>query len=230
MQVKQKKRKNMIYAQPRLWAKGIFFPLVYLLLRFRFDRFYLCSPFPEMKGHKSLLITPNHFSWWDGFFIHLINRKKIKKPFYIMMLQSQLKRYWYFRHVGAFSIDPGNRKGVMESLNYCRSLLKKKDASVILFPQGEIEPYEKTDLSFFSGALRFLVKQRDSSFKMLPICFKIHYSNRKKPDIYCLAAPLIDSTKSKDSIEEYGKKLQNLRNDLDQRVLNHSINTFERIF
>jgi len=204
----------MIKAKHRLWAKGIFYPFVYALLRQHFGRFYLVQPL-SLPVDKSILLTPNHFSWWDGFFAHFLNRKKIGRKYHIMMLEKQLRRYWYFRHVGAYSVHPGYYKSVIDSLNYSTDLLGSHKNLCIIYPQGKIEPYEKNPLSFQRGGLSFIAERIGAGTVFLPVIFKIVYSNRKKPDICCLPGALMDGLAFSSHPEEYETDMLNLRKRLD---------------
>ena len=71
---------------------------------------------PEFDKSKSLIVTPNHFSWWDGFFIYWTNKKLFNRKLYVLMLEEQLKRYWFFKKLGCYSIDLNdNRKMIVIS-------------------------------------------------------------------------------------------------------------------
>jgi 1-acyl-sn-glycerol-3-phosphate acyltransferase len=83
----------LIKGDNKKWARMIFNPYEEYLLKKNFDGFYLTGILPEINTESSLLVTPNHFSWWDGFFIDFVSRKLLKKNFYVIMLDEQLKRY-----------------------------------------------------------------------------------------------------------------------------------------
>jgi len=96
-----------------------------------------------IEKHAVLLIG-NHSTWWDGFLGWQLNRKLLKKKFFIMMLEENLKKMWFFRKIGAFSINPGNRT-MIESLKYAAELLKVPQNMVQFYPQGQLYSlYERT--------------------------------------------------------------------------------------
>ena len=69
----------------------------------------------------------------------------------MMMLEEQLKRYWFFNLLGAYSIEPKNSLSIKETINYTRTLLIEKGNGIVIYPQGEIEPYEKRRFNLKRG-------------------------------------------------------------------------------
>lgn len=173
----------MIKARHRQWARVVFYPVIRGLLRGSFGHFYAVNRPPGIPADTGLLITPNHFSWWDGFFIHQLLYPMRKRRVNVMMLERQLRRYWYFRHLGAYSIDPGRPKSVMESLRYTSSLLDDPAELAVVYPQGEIETYNKRPLTLQPGIVHSL-KKTEREVTVLPIFFRVEYFESRKPDIW----------------------------------------------
>ena len=152
------------------------------LIKKNFSHFFLANLPPELPKDKSLIITPNHFSWWDGFFIHQLNKKTTKRKLYVMMLQKQLERYWFFKHVGAYSINQEKPTSISESVNYTSKILSHPDNAVAFYPQGEIEPFGKRPINLKKGLHLFLKNLIDKCV-VLPVAFKIQHYNEKQPAI-----------------------------------------------
>jgi 1-acyl-sn-glycerol-3-phosphate acyltransferase len=127
----------MLQPQPSKLARMIFNPYEEYLLKKNFSHFYLFGNIPSPDKEKSLLVTPNHFSWWDGFFIDYAVRKLFNRNFYILMLEEQLRKYKFFRKLGAFSIEPKSKKGMLESLLYAGNLLRNPDKSAGFLSAGQ---------------------------------------------------------------------------------------------
>jgi hypothetical protein len=108
------------------------------------------------------------------------------------MLEEQLKRYWFFQKVGCYSINLENKNSTITSLRYTSNIIKNKNNVVVIFPQGEIQPYEKRPIELKDG-IKFLSKTMDEDFFILPVAFKIHYSNEKNPFVYSKTGGLISS-------------------------------------
>ncbi|MFD2670375.1 lysophospholipid acyltransferase family protein [Marinicrinis sediminis] len=106
---------------------------------------------------KGTLYMMNHSSWWDGLIVYYAARLASSRSHYMMMEEEQLRKYAFFRKLGAFSINKSNPKSMMASLRYSQELLEQ-GASVWLFPQGDIYHQEARPLTFFSGAA-YLAKQ-----------------------------------------------------------------------
>jgi len=188
----------MIKADHKKWARLLYDFYVPRLLKSNFQNFYLTNEFPTIPVNEGLIITPNHFSWWDGFFIdytlnHLLNRK-----IFILMLEEQLRRYWFFQKVGAFSINPRHPKSIKETFNYMVEILSDNKNVLIFYPQGEIEAYDKRPLKVKAG-LKSILSITCSKVNILPVAFKIKHGNTKKPDVLTRFGDLIPSTEVKDN-------------------------------
>lgn len=180
----------MIYPKHSAWAKKIFDPYLARLLKRNFSHFYAVNALPQIDAHSATLITPNHFSWWEGFFIYYVLNKQPGNKFHLMMLEEQLRRFWFFAKIGAYSIEQSNPVSVAQSFAYTTTLLKENGNTVVLYPQGKIEPYDKRPLEIHQGVTRLLAKS--GSFKVQPVVFKTGWHNEMKPEIYCYTGERFD--------------------------------------
>lgn len=162
------------------------------LLRKNFSNFFLVNLPPELPKNKSVIITPNHMSWWDGFFIHKVNREILKRNIYFMMLRKQLERFWFFKYIGAYSIQPDNPKSILETIEYTDTTLGNYKNAVVFFPQGEIEPFDQRPLNLKKG-LRLFLRKIKNECVVLPVAFKIHYYNEKYPSIIFRSGRIISA-------------------------------------
>jgi hypothetical protein len=162
------------------------------LLRKNFSNFFLVNLPPELPKNKSVIITPNHMSWWDGFFLHQVNIKSIKKNLYFMMLRKQLDRFWFFKYLGAYSIQPDKPKSISETIRYTKKILVNHKNAVAFYPQGEIEPYDKRPINLKEG-LQLFLRDVKNECVVLPIAFKIQYYNEKYPAIIFRSGGIISA-------------------------------------
>ncbi len=181
----------MITADHRKWARWIFLPYIDREMKKNFSAFYYLNEFPAVPEGKGLLITPNHMSWWDGFFIDLVCRRFHPKLFHIMMLEEQLKRYWFFRFLGAYSIKLNRFKSVIESLRYTGELVSSGSIAV-MYPQGVLEPYDKRPLDLKDAGIRYLGKHFPEGYLVLPAAFKISFFEEKHPEVICRFGELME--------------------------------------
>ncbi|MCU0332925.1 MAG: lysophospholipid acyltransferase family protein [Ignavibacteriaceae bacterium] len=161
-------------------------------MRKNFSNFFLVNLPPELPKNKSVIITPNHMSWWDGFFLHQVNIKSIKKNLYFMMLRKQLDRFWFFKYLGAYSIQPDNPKSISETIRYTKKILVNHKNAVAFYPQGEIEPYDKRPINL-KGGLQLFLRDVKNECVVLPIAFKIQYYNEKYPAIIFRSGGIISA-------------------------------------
>jgi 1-acyl-sn-glycerol-3-phosphate acyltransferase len=195
----------MIEAEQKKWARLLYYPYICKLMRKHFSNYYLVNEFPKVDDNAGLLITPNHISWWDGFFIQHACRKFIKRELYLMILEKQLRRYWFFRKIGTCSINPDNPKSIINTADYVSKLISNPVNAVVIYPQGEIEPYEKRPLSLKRG-LQLFIRDIHINFYILPVGFKIQYYNEKKPAIIGGFGKLIDGNIIKNDFGSFEKE------------------------
>lgn len=212
----------MIQAKHRNWARQFFFPYISCIMKGNFSHLYLANQIPEIPGCNSLLITPNHFTWWDGFFIHTICRYLLpEKKFHLMMLEEQLSRYWYFSRLGCFSMNPANTPSVKETLKYTIELLRSPDNLVVLYPQGQIRSYDQRPLHLKPG-IDFIVKRTKGPCVILPVGFKINYFDEKYPEIIVRFGDLLTNEEPGDFFDTYRNIFKKNIEMLDEASYNRS--------
>lgn len=209
----------MIKANHKKWAEILFDVYLNQLLKKHFDNFLTIGDAPSINENKSLLILPNHFSWWDGFFIFKVTKHITNKKFHIMMLEDQLKKYWFFNKLGAYSINQNNPKSFVKSLNYSIELLKDKSNLTVIYPQGEIQPQEEKQIKFNKG-VNYICEKSNSDFQILPIGFRIFYSNKKLPFVLYRFGEIVSSFDVKDETVSLQKVFEsNLTSLFDNKNL-----------
>lgn len=202
----------MIQADHKKWADFVFSYYEKSILRRSFSKFHLINDLPSVPPDKSLLVTPNHISWWDGFFIHFALKGILNRKIHIMMLQSQLERYWFFKKLGAFSIDPQNPKSIIKTFSYTEKVLKNTDNFVVTYPQGEIRPFEERPIQLKSG-VQNIIKRIFSSTVIVPVGFKIQYFEERNPEVFCRFGDIIEG---KDIINDFQIFIDQFSGNLDE--------------
>lgn len=182
----------MIKADHKKWAKLVFEIYLKRLLKKSFHDFRIVNEIPQIDNTKALLITPNHFSWWDGFFVYWLNKNILKRKLHIMMLEEQLRRYWFFKKLGCYSVDLNDKRKMITSLKYSVDILSEPVNLVTIYPQGEIQPFDTSNMELKQG-INFLGTQSSKDFTVLPVAFKIEYTNEKLPIIYCRFGKILSS-------------------------------------
>ena len=207
----------MIKANEKYWARKVFNIYINNLLKKNFSHFYSVNKLEMPNSNKSIVITPNHFSWWDGFFIDFILRKESKYKIKLMMLEEQLERYWFFKYVGAFSINLEKNISIKKTIEYARELLNENINCLVIYPQGIIEPFDKRPLKFKEG-LKLIIRDIPEA-KLIPAAFKIEYSNNKKPFVAFRFGERISSNQVYNDFESYKALFNNNLSCLNTAVI-----------
>lgn len=190
-------------------AEFLYRAYISFLLKSNFSKFLVSGEMPELRKTKGLIVTPNHFSWWDGFFAEYLMRFYSDRNPNLMMLEEQLKKYPFFSLVGAFSIEKTSLTGIKESLEYCKQIVSDFSGYLIYYPQGEIQKYSYYPVKLQKG-LKYICEGTDSD--VLTISFKIVYENKKKPAVICRFGNLTSSKVLYSGFEKYEKEFnENIR-------------------
>ena len=126
---------------------------------------------------RSVLLIPNHFSWWDGFFGWHLNQNIFRKKFHVMMLEQELSQRMFFSRVGAFSVNLGSRS-IIESLNCSINILESPSNLLLMFPQGKLESQHVNTVTFHKGVERIAGRVGNTRI-VFAVCLTDYFSNRK---------------------------------------------------
>lgn len=176
---------RMIPARPSAWAERVFDLYLTRLFKRHFSALHFLGEPPQVDPALPLLLLPNHSTWWDGFFIHLLNKKIFHRRPYLMMLEEQLRRYPFFSRVGVFSVAPNPAQHTRASLRYAAQLLQDARNLVCLFPQGELASWEKRPLQYKRG-LELILKLHDAPVNLLPLAIRLEFLGEQLPAAFFL--------------------------------------------
>jgi 1-acyl-sn-glycerol-3-phosphate acyltransferase len=210
----------MIKANPTRWAKFIFHIYVMRLMKRHFHAFHLLGNLPQPDSELPLLLIPNHSTWWDGFFVYLLNEEILKREIYLMMLDRQLAKYKFFARIGAFGITPGDKENVQESLNYTVALLQKKNVMITMFPQGILLPWGKRPLNYKKG-IESIIQLHNKPINILPLAIRAEYGGEQRAEVFFqFGENIVVDTESFHGIKWLEKIELDLLDDLAERIHN----------
>jgi 1-acyl-sn-glycerol-3-phosphate acyltransferase len=198
----------MIHADHKAWAHALFSRYTRNFCQRRFHAIEVLGQVPAPPPDHALLLLPNHSTWWDGFFVYLLNERLFQRRFHVMMLEEKLREFWFFRHVGAYSIAPNSPKAIAETLTYTASLLDSAPRSpsasqparasraplaplapiaplVTMFPQGELRPSRQRPLGYNRG-VEWLLKKCQKPVAVLPLAMRCEFLREEKPEVFLL--------------------------------------------
>jgi 1-acyl-sn-glycerol-3-phosphate acyltransferase len=131
---------------------------------------------------KPVLLVANHISWWDGIWVLNYIRHFLHRNFFFMMLEEQLRKNWFFRFTGGFSIRK-NSKSVVETINYTAGLLSDQKNAVLIFPTGKIQSLHKNEFIFEKGIEKILQKTKNE-IQVIFIVNLVDFFSNPKPALF----------------------------------------------
>jgi 1-acyl-sn-glycerol-3-phosphate acyltransferase len=163
--------------------------ILYPFFKF-YSRLSIRSNFREVKimnefedKNLPILAVFNHFSWWDGIFANYLNMKCFKRRFHFMVHAKLIKKFWFFRHLGAFSIQKDS-VSIINTFTYTRELLQNKSNIVLIYPQGEIRTQHSSEIVFERG-IEKIISIVDNDIQVILGVNLIDYFSHRKPTLYC---------------------------------------------
>lgn len=208
----------MIEAKHNKFARLIFDFYLKRLLKKNFHSFNQIGNFPAINMNHPIIAIPNHFSWWDGFFIDFIKTTYFPKhKFFIIMLEKQLKKFWFFNKLGAIGFEPSNPKSLVKLKKYLDSIISKNNPPFIVFyPQGRIQSYD--DNLVFKEGIKYLFSDNYDNTNFLMFAFKIQYLEDKKPDVF-FSCKIIDDKEIIINIEKFTKIYNEFLEDFNKKAI-----------
>lgn len=176
----------MLTARHTVWADWIFTWYLSRLGQRHFHKISVLGKIPETNPELPLLLLPNHSTWWDGFFVYLLNKKLFRRKIYLMMLEEQLVRYKFFTRLGAYSINPHSAVSIKNSLRYSVAVLNEKITPrpmLCIFPQGELLPWDKRPLNYKNG-LETIISGFGGKVNLLPLAIKTEFLNEQRAEAF----------------------------------------------
>jgi hypothetical protein len=212
----------MIVAQHKKWADWIFRHYLNGLFKRHFYAIHLLDPVPDFEPQKPVLLLPNHSSWWDGFFIYLLNKKCLHRKTYLMMLEEQLKLNRFFRFLGVYSIQPDSFSDVKLSLQYTIDILNNTEepSTVCFFPQGELLPWHTRPIGLKKG-LAFILKRIENEIDLCFLGIRIEFLQEQRPEVFLQFSALEKYNPDKScSIEDLQSKFNAFLDQLEKQIIN----------
>lgn len=149
---------------------------------------------------KSILVIANHVSWWDGFWVNFLNIKLLNRKFHFMMLEVQLKKHWYFRYTGGYSVKKKSRS-ILNSISYSIELLQEPENLVLMFPQGEIHSIYN-DAVVFENGVELIIKKTAPETQVVFVANLIDYFSDSKPNLFIYLKSLLAQDLQKTTVEK----------------------------
>jgi 1-acyl-sn-glycerol-3-phosphate acyltransferase len=190
----------MIKAKHTKWAEFVFEKYLDTIFKKSFSDINLIGDIPEISNDDQLIVLPNHSTWWDGFFVWYLNKILFQRKFYIMMLESRLKKYNFFSKLGAFSIDQNNPKSIIETFSYINTILQSKDRIILnYYPQGELLPNIIRPIKIQPGILK-IIRNFNGNLSIIPLGIRAEFLGDRLPYVFFNLGKPIDTKKEESAI------------------------------
>jgi chlorobactene lauroyltransferase len=163
-------------------------------LRSGFHRVHLRQAAPLPAPAAPSILFGNHSAWWDAHVPMAANEERWRADGYVMVEDTQLLRYQFFRYCGAFSVNRRDARSAMISLNYAADLLIGGPRRLLMtFPQGEILANDVRPVRFFQGTGHVVknVLERGSPCWLYPFALRYEFIGEQRPDAYLSVGPPI---------------------------------------
>lgn len=167
----------------RLGAWLVYRGLVRPALRGSFNRILLDAGPADavLAGAEPVLCYVTHTAWWDGYLAFELFRRVYPRQHFLMMEEAQLRRYFFFRWCGCFSVDRADAREGVRSLRYAARLLATSARPLVwLFPQGLIQPADLRPLALYRGAAE--IATRAGGVWCVPVALRYEFGPEQRPD------------------------------------------------
>lgn len=152
---------------------------------------------------KPVLLIGNHVSWWDGIWALNFNQHFLHRKFYFMMLEEQLRKNWFFRFTGGFSIRKHSRSA-LETLNYAAGLLASPAHVVLMFPSGKIQSMHTGHFVFEKGVEKILRLTKNEVHRIF-IVNLVDYLSSPRPVLYTFFKEFTGDCSTEELEKEYNR-------------------------
>lgn len=156
---------------------------VKLLARLRFRRAWIACRYRPEPGKRTVYFL-NHSSWWDGLLPLLLNRERFGQNARAMMEDRQMVRFPFFSRIGAFSVSLTDKRHAARSLRYALESMRRPDACLFLYPEGQLVPFSSRKPEFRPGIV--WLARRLPQVDLVPVAVHIHTFGGSRPDLQVL--------------------------------------------
>ena len=189
---------RIVRAHKQGWPRQAVLALIRHKLKTGMHRVY-GQGFPSLRDEMAarpqpgVLMLANHSSWWD-FFMAVFTYETLGFDGYGMTEHSNLRKFGFFRRIGAYSVERTDPASVREAIDYTSELLVRPRTAVFLFPQGRIVCNDVRPLEF-QGGLR-LILQKVGRLRIVPTAFRYDFWQDERPEAFVRLGEVVEVDRS----------------------------------
>jgi len=146
----------------------------------------------DLNDHQGpMLCVMNHSSWWDplvGFALHTAHlpARDMRAP----MDRAQLERFWFFRSLGIFGIEPDNPASLEAMRTYLSEwFAAQPKASAWITPQGDFQDV-RDELTIRPGAAALAASCGEQT-KVVSVAIEYTFWTDQKPELFLRFAEVV---------------------------------------
>jgi len=160
------------------------------LLKKNFFKIHLLNNELFLNRNKELpsVIFANHSNWWDGLIAYYLSYHLWKCDAYMMMDLKQMKKYRFFKWIGAFSVNKESNTDSVKSLNYSIDLIKDNSKVLWIFPQGEMKHHDLRPINFQKGIMKIL--EKSGQVNLFALVFNYEFLMQQRPEVFIKIMPI----------------------------------------
>ncbi|MDZ7714990.1 MAG: lysophospholipid acyltransferase family protein [Balneolaceae bacterium] len=171
---------------------------VKLLFKRRFKKVWISQDYKPSKTSRTVYYL-NHNSWWDGLIPLMLNEYRFKQQARALMEDKQMKKFSFFKRIGAFSINLDDPRKTITSLRYAVKSIERDHSCLFVYPEGQIQA-QGSDLNFKQGLS--WIHGKVESVDFVPIGIYIHTIRHDKPELHIKVGKPIDMGQKKSNKEK----------------------------
>ncbi|MEX0945674.1 MAG: lysophospholipid acyltransferase family protein [Balneolaceae bacterium] len=217
-----------IPAKESRWFIRLFDIYVRNLFWRHFRHVWIQLEYTPQPGDKTIYYL-NHTSWWDGLIPFLLNQKVFRQNARAMMEDKQMRKYKFFKRIGAFSVNLDDSRDIITSLRYAVKSLESENSSLFIYPEGEIMPFSTQKPEFKKGLA--WINSKTNDVILVPIGIYIHTAKTNKPELFIKVGAPVQSDRTND-LRVVQSTLENALHDLLLKLktdAHHNIQSFKKL-
>ena len=185
----------------------------------------------EVPEGVPLIVYINHASWWDPLVALTLAKKYFPdRHLYAPIDASALKKYPFMEKLGFFAVEQDSLHGAGQFLKTARAILRQRNASIWLTPEGRFADPRQRDLSFQPG-LAHLASKLDEGV-LLPVAVEYPFWEEKLPEVLVRMGTPISITEQAGLVKEAWQRileegLRSAQHELEADSLDRNSDAFD---
>ena len=216
----------MIEASPSPLFARLFAVYAGWTIRRHFRAVYVRGNLPDTRS--PLLICVHHAGWWDPILLFHLSRRRYPGRHFTMMEEANLRRYRFFRKLGAFGIDRASAVGPLASLRYALARLSEPASRVWIFPQGAIAPVDRRPLEVDPGASWIAARAR---VPVVAVAIRYEFREDQLPEAFVSfsSASMVHDERNESDADPVRELLTAEADSLRDAVWSGGLERFDRV-